>query len=1583
MSGITLNSLGSGNGNLVVNFTDTTPSNTVEYVIFILDSSNNIVATDSFSLEEALVTNNLDGSSTIIRNNKNLELVNGSTYSIKIGKNFDLQLVMYDTTMLTCKVFNRPDAPEVYADHSGCKITLNWNKVANNGSPVTQYNIYSAELNTSNLVLNKNWEVCDLSGREIKVPYSNNFQDLYIKINGQYVQSPFGNLRKITTVDYIKESTTVGNNIYVTADGLTDAQGNPIVDIEGELYDMEGDALLDFSGNMISIEADEHYVISGAGEQVLADENLNPILYPDGKYDTSGVPNVFFPKKYGRYNKIQNVAYVPHNEGGNSIIGNNADLGFNYEGEPILNLLSIENVDPTVSIISKLGKLYDLSGNMVYDLSGNSIDAVNMSVKRDTSGQPILTLLKECPADGSDYEHLISNYNENYEKLGYQITKQPNATDVAYLVTAINSAGSSPTLGDVQMANAENYVASQLVFASPEAPSNVEVALTLESDASGMILSWNVPHSNGHHIGGYLMLISDMSGNSELAELDFNDYSRSIVTKINKKAGDRVSLTMLFDNSVNPGEESLYSYFTNSHSVYSGSGISTEELNAINVFNIKNYSFKMITVNHNIDGSNINNYAIRSFRDTSCFSNSASILPTRVPKAVNSVTGTSEIGGIRLTITDTQQDSTTNPILGYVITYMENGQSKIFTTTSKTPLITGLAIGKSYVFRVMARNAKGLGLGVTSQSVTLIGPPLAPVLSVESYTADSIEISWDEPENGGNPITGYEVFRSVNQTMWTSVATINSNTTSYTDTGLTSGQIYYYYVVAININGTGDSSNIVNEYPSAVPTGAVLYVTGINGIVNLRIDDDDIVNNGSPVTTYYIYRRNSGNYDRFTGEYTPDNISQFQKIADTSGNLLYTDTDVQLGIAYLYQVRAVNRDGEGDVQTSTIVTGVYKIPNTNQIVPAFAPDSITTFTARPRFNNSSDLNSTIDLIWTPPNNNGAPIDFYTLDVSDDNQLTWKKYVNAPTQIYARGVDVIDGSSNLLLTGSSFGRFINSGRLSANDSYSYGLEYNTDGSGNLQTVSDGSGNLRMSISANPLLDGALPFNMHNKNSPFDMGKEYAFRLTSHNDAGSSQVSIIAKATPSRQPDSGSLTAEPGDKQVTLTITPPENNGGSQLLKHYIYNSSYFGLLKVVPSGTTSVVIDGLQNSTQYNFVMRTLNKNGFSGNSSTASATPIAVPLAPLNLIQTSENTSVTVTWDAPSNANELIHPFSYEWMLTDGSGSIVANNTLSSSSALSATINNLARATSYTFSVRAINGSINGQYAILNVSTNPFAVPSNPSSILYTPANTSVNVTWSPPANVSDLSNTFNYEWVLTDGSGSVVSSGSLSSSDERNVTINNLTRGTTYTFSVRVVDGALTGEYEILSVSTNPIIVPSLPSLIVYTQINTSINVEWGPPENAVNLTSPFNYEWMLTDASGSIVSSGSLLSTNVRNVTINNLTSGINYTFSVRAVDSSVSGEYATKNITLSSVPSPVTELDSTRSNDTVTVTWQPPMSNGGSPIINYLIVWSNCAGHSSAIVGADTLSYVITSASEIHISVFAINANGLSPMSIMLTQ
>lgn len=162
-----------------------------------------------------------------------------------------------------------------------------------------------------------------------------------------------------------------------------------------------------------------------------------------------------------------------------------------------------------------------------------------------------------------------------------------------------------------------------------------------------------------------------------------------------------------------------------------------------------------------------------------------------------------------------------SPITDYEYRYREsggtwNGWVSAGNASETLPkyLVTGLTNGTTYEFEVRAINAVGPGPSTETLSETpKAKKPDSPTgLSATAGTAaGSIDLTWTAPNDNGSPITGYQ-YRYCKYDNgwknWTKYAATGSTATSYTVTGLESGEVYRFRVRAVNSVGDGGSSKV-------------------------------------------------------------------------------------------------------------------------------------------------------------------------------------------------------------------------------------------------------------------------------------------------------------------------------------------------------------------------------------------------------------------------------------------------------------------------------------------------------------------------------------------------------------------------------------------------------------------------------------------------------------------------------------------------------------------------------------------------------------------------------------------------------
>ncbi len=124
---------------------------------------------------------------------------------------------------------------------------------------------------------------------------------------------------------------------------------------------------------------------------------------------------------------------------------------------------------------------------------------------------------------------------------------------------------------------------------------------------------------------------------------------------------------------------------------------------------------------------------------------------------------------------------------------------------------TGLDADTPYSYRVQARNtlgASGYSNVASARTDLAPPPPAAPSnLSAQALAKLKIALTWND---NATDETGFVIERSLDGSSFAAIATVGSNTSSYTDSGLTARKVYYYQVIAIRDSVTSEPSNIAS-----------------------------------------------------------------------------------------------------------------------------------------------------------------------------------------------------------------------------------------------------------------------------------------------------------------------------------------------------------------------------------------------------------------------------------------------------------------------------------------------------------------------------------------------------------------------------------------------------------------------------------------------------------------------------------------------------------------------------------------------------------------------------------------------------
>ncbi len=157
------------------------------------------------------------------------------------------------------------------------------------------------------------------------------------------------------------------------------------------------------------------------------------------------------------------------------------------------------------------------------------------------------------------------------------------------------------------------------------------------------------------------------------------------------------------------------------------------------------------------------------------------------------------------------QNAGSGPVLGYLLT-REGGARPISQLVLGTHYNdTNVTSGVTYEYHVAAVNAVGTGQPSAPANATpmLRGSlPGAPGNLTITARADHIFLTWQAAADGGQPITGYEIYRGLTPEILYYMDTVQE--TWYNDTDLPPDSKYHYKIVAKNAIGRGNSSAVVN-----------------------------------------------------------------------------------------------------------------------------------------------------------------------------------------------------------------------------------------------------------------------------------------------------------------------------------------------------------------------------------------------------------------------------------------------------------------------------------------------------------------------------------------------------------------------------------------------------------------------------------------------------------------------------------------------------------------------------------------------------------------------------------------------------
>ncbi|GEK79781.1 Ig-like domain-containing protein [Agrococcus baldri] len=281
-----------------------------------------------------------------------------------------------------------------------------------------------------------------------------------------------------------------------------------------------------------------------------------------------------------------------------------------------------------------------------------------------------------------------------------------------------------------------------------------------------------------------------------------------------------------------------------------------------------------------------------------------------------------------------------------------SGQGDIGFTESEVTVTPGADFSGVLTVRYTVQDATELAQRQVSGTLTLNvkGAPEAPPRpNVDAVGDSQVTLTWAPPASNGAPITGYVV-----QSADGSVSQECGSTTCVID-GLTNNVTYTFQVVAQNEVGDSDPSAASREARPDVRPEQPAPPQRQRGDTQVALSWEAPVNNGSPIQHYIV-------------EISPP--APNGAVSQEVQGLNHTWTGLTNGKSYQFRVQAVNLA----VEPSDF--SAYSQP----VTPAGPPMQVEGVRATPDRSIPGEVQ--VQVGWTAPNANGAPIEQYTVTPSN-------------------------------------------------------------------------------------------------------------------------------------------------------------------------------------------------------------------------------------------------------------------------------------------------------------------------------------------------------------------------------------------------------------------------------------------------------------------------------------------------------------------------------------------------------------------------------------------------------------------------
>ena len=685
--------------------------------------------------------------------------------------------------------------------------------------------------------------------------------------------------------------------------------------------------------------------------------------------------------------------------------------------------------------------------------------------------------------------------------------------------------------------------------------------------------------------------------------------------------------------------------------------------------------------------------------------------------------------------------STTNSlrITGYRIEHSEGGGAGWVSLASVGAGVTRYlhssvpAKGQTVFYRVIALSASGesspSGLAQVTTPAERPSPPDA-VSATPSATA--VTVTWAAPaDDGGSPVTGYQIEVSTNRALWRVVATsVSPSSLEFTHTGLSPATTYFYRVSARNSVGlSGPSSVAQAETPPTAPGRPRQLVAHAMSYSEIQLTwRPPESTGGSRITGYKIER-------------SPDRGSSWFTIREQTGTegSSFLDRDLEPATVYQYRVSAVSEAGVGEPSGVAEAT-TYGPPGQPRALLAM-----------------TQSRSEILLEWQAPDTVGtAPVTGYRIERSADGGVSWL------TIRPSTGMTTTSYLDRELQPGRLYRYRVSAESPAGPSEPSEFAEARTHGPPGIprDLIADAVSREQINLWWSPPdSDGGVPLTGYILEFSGDgggswevlshlsdertyahaglrAGRIYYYRVRAVNEIGAGLPSAMAHARTLAdipEPPRDLSAHAPASDRIDLRWRPPAHDGGSAVTGYFIEASTDAGATWFIVAESHSGVRfahTGLAPATRYFYRVSAINAVGTSTPSAHAEAVTTAdVPAAPPDLVaEAVSHDRIELRWTKPGNdGGSPIQGYRID-VSDDGGASWVplADNTSMTKTSYSHT--GLQHATVYRYRVAAINEAGRGNWSAHAEARTHAMVPGSPRALTATVvAHHQIELAWEPP----------------------------------------------------------------------------------------------------------------------------------------------------------------------------------------------------------------------------------------------------------------